>query len=81
MAMQNKKVGKCRVKQGLHTTGREVIREWGYGSKSPTESIYFSIGIHLRNPCGAYRPIATAVYNPKAQSQTTNTRKRRLTTD
>lgn len=75
--MQNKRVGKRRVKQGLHTTVREVIREWGYGSKSPTESIYFSIGIHLRNPYGT----ATAVYNPKAQSQTTNTRKRRLTTD
>gem|GEM_PF-2681418 len=54
---------------------------WRYGSKSPTESILCSIGIHLRNPCGAYRPIATAAYNPKAQFQTTNTRKRRLTTD
>lgn len=33
------------------------------------ESIRCSIGIHLRNPCGAYRPIATAVYNPKAQDR------------
>ena len=60
--MQNKRIGKCRVKQGLHTTVREVIRGWRYGSKSPT---YFSIGIHLRNPYGT----ATATCNPKAQDR------------
>ena len=63
MAMQNKRVGKCRVKQGLHTTGREVIRDGGTGAKARINT--FNIGIHLRNPYGT----ATATCIPKAQDR------------
>lgn len=61
--MQNKRIGKCRVKQGLHTTGREVIRDGGTGAKARINT--FNIGIHLRNPYGT----ATATCNPKAQDR------------